>query len=160
QAPSGAMTFVVRSDNAAAPAPLVRRTLIDVNKLMPLEETVPFSTYVDGAIRERRFHLALLSAFAGVALGLAMLGIYGMTNQAATERTGEIGLRVAVGATAADIVRLILRQGAVIVGVGVTVGLVAALGLTRLLRSLLYGVTPLDPMTFAAGIGLLLGLAI
>ena len=159
-APSGAMTFVVRGEHAAALAPLVRKTLIDANQTMPLEETVPFATYVDAVVRERRFHLALLTTFAAVALGLAVLGIYGVTNQATTERTREIGLRVAVGATGPDIARLILRQGLVIVGVGVAVGVVAALGLTRLLRALLYGVTPLDPIAFGAGIGLLLIFAV
>jgi predicted permease len=160
QAPSGAMTFVVRGENAAALAPLVRKTLTDANRTMPLEPTVPFTTHVDSAIRERRFHLALLSTFAAVALGLAMLGIYGVTNQAATERTREIGLRVAVGATGRDITQLILRQGTVIVGVGVAVGVAASVALTRLLRALLFGVTPLDPIAFGAGIGLLFVLAV
>ena len=160
QSRSGAITFVVRSDNPVAMTPLIRRALTELNGIMPLEPTEQLSDRVDGTLRERRFHLALLAAFAVVALGLAMLGIYGVTNQAATERTREIGLRVAVGATAEDIVRLILRQGAVIVGVGVLTGLVAAVALTRLLRSLLYGVTPLDPIAFGAGIGLLFVTAI
>jgi predicted permease len=160
QTGSGAMTFVVRGENARALAPFVRRTLIDANAVMPLEPTVEFSTYLDAAVRGRRFTLSLLTAFAIVALGLAMLGIYGVANQAATERTREIGLRVAVGATAGDIVRLILRQGALIVGVGIVSGLAAAVALTRLLSGLLYGVTPLDPVTFATGIALLFVLAV
>jgi putative ABC transport system permease protein len=160
QNPSGAMTFVVRGANTDAIIPFARRTLIEANPLMPLEPTVPFSSYLSSAVRERKFHLSLLTTFAAVALGLAMLGIYGVANQAATERTREIGLRVAIGATAADIVRLILRQGAVIVTVGIVSGLAAAFAVTRLLRSLLYGVTPLDPITFAAGVGLLFVLAI
>jgi putative ABC transport system permease protein len=160
QAPSGAINFVVRGDNPEGLTPFIRRALADVNGVMPLEPTVTLASRVDGTVRERRFYLALLSSFAAVALGLAMLGIYGVTNQAATERTREIGLRVAIGATAGDIVRLILRQGAVIVGVGVAAGVVAAIALTRLLRSLLYGITPLDPVAFGIGIGLLFVIAI
>jgi predicted permease len=160
QTAAGAMTFVVRGANAKALVPFVRRTLSDANGVMPLEPTVEFSTYLDAAVRGRRFNLSLLTTFAAVALGLAMLGIYGVANQAATERTREIGLRVAVGATSGDIVRLILRQGAVIVTVGILSGFAAALGLTRLLRSLLYGITPLDPVTFAGCIALLFVLAV
>jgi putative ABC transport system permease protein len=160
QSRSGAVSFVVRANNPVAITPFVRRTLTDMNGVMPLEPTFLLSEMVDGSVRERRFHLALLSAFAAVALGLAMLGIYGVTNQAATERTREIGLRVALGATGGDIVRLVVRQGAVIVGVGVGVGVVAAVGFTRVLRALLYGVTPLDPIAFVTGVGLLFGVAI
>jgi putative ABC transport system permease protein len=160
QNPLGAMTFVVRGDNAAALVPFVRRALSDANSAMPLEPTVEYSTYMGAAVRGRKFNVSLLTTFAVVALGLAMLGIYGVANQAATERTREIGLRVAVGATAGDIVRLILRQGALIVAVGIVSGIAAAAALTRLLSGLLYGVTPLDPVTFATGIGLLFMLAV
>lgn len=160
QSRSGAVSFVVRAENPTAITPFVRRALTDMNGVMPLEPTFLLSASVDASVRERRFHLALLSAFATVALGLAMLGIYGVTNQAATERTREIGLRVALGATATDIIRLVIRQGAVIVSVGVTVGLAVAVAFTRVLRALLFGVTPLDPAAFGVGIGLLLALAI
>jgi ABC-type antimicrobial peptide transport system permease subunit len=107
-----------------------------------------------------QFVLALLGAFGLVALVLAAVGIYGVTSRAARRRTREIGIRMALGARGADVVRMMLLRGLAVVGVGLAVGVVAALFATRALASLLYGVEPTDPVTLVSVVALLGGVAI
>jgi ABC-type antimicrobial peptide transport system permease subunit len=103
----------------------------------------------------RELVLWLLSIFAGVALLLAAVGIYGVMSYAVRQRTREIGTRVAVGATRSDIVLLVLRHGAWVAGIGITSGLAIGMVATRSLRSILYGVTTSDPATLAISAALL-----
>ncbi|HET6890397.1 MAG TPA: FtsX-like permease family protein, partial [Pyrinomonadaceae bacterium] len=100
-------------------------------------------------LSEARFSLLLFALFAALALGLAAIGIYGVMATAVTQRTHEIGLRVALGAQKRDVFRLIIGQGMVMVLIGVAVGLASAIGLTRLMSTLLFGVSPTDPVTLA-----------
>jgi predicted permease len=111
------------------------------------------------SIASQRFSLILLGAFAGLALLLAGIGIYGVLSYLVGQRTREIGVRMALGAQRLDVLRMVLRDGARITMVGAALGLVAALALTRLMASMLFGVRPTDPLTFTAVAVLLCGIA-
>ena len=117
---------------------------LPVYRLMPMERVVAES------VAQPRFYALLLGSFAGVALALAAIGIYGVVAYAVGRRTREMGLRMALGARPADVLALVVRQGLRAAIVGLAVGLVAAAAASRLLRSLLYELTPMDPATFAA----------
>jgi putative ABC transport system permease protein len=109
------------------------------------------------SISRDNFIMLLLSIFAGIALLLAAIGIYGLMSYSVEQRTQEIGVRMALGAGRPDMVRLILGQGLRLTGIGVALGLAIAYGLTRVLASLLFGVKAADPLTFA-GVGFILAL--
>jgi putative ABC transport system permease protein len=111
---------------------------------------------ISGSLAERRFTMVLLIIFASTALVLAAVGIYGVMSYAVSRRTHELGVRLALGASRSEILRLVVGEGMVLAAIGNVVGLAAALALTRLLASLLYGVRPTDPETLAA-VSLLLG---
>ncbi len=96
-----------------------------------------------------KFGLLLFGLFAGVALVLAAIGIYGVMATSVTQRTHEFGLRMALGAETRDVLRLVIRQGMLLVVIGIAAGLLSAVALTRLMSSLLFGVSPTDPMTLA-----------
>jgi putative ABC transport system permease protein len=104
---------------------------------------------VSGALSRPRFHLLLVGSFAVVALGLAVVGIYGVAAMSVTRRTREIGIRMALGAQAGDVLGTVLAQGMWPVALGGLAGVAGAVGVTRALRSMLFGVTPLDPVSFA-----------
>jgi putative ABC transport system permease protein len=110
---------------------------------------------VDTALSEARFNTLLLGGFAAIAFLLCSVGIYGVMSYDTTQRTREIGLRMALGAQPSDVMRLVLRQGAMLAGCGIATGLIAAFGLTRLMASLLYTVKPTDFPTFASMAALL-----
>ena len=112
-----------------------------------------------GAVAMRRFNMTLLSVFAGLALLLAIIGIYGVIAYSVAQRTHEIGVRMALGAKRGDILRLVLNQGMVLVGLGIAFGIAGALALTRLLEGYLFEVKPTDPIAFAATALVLAGVA-
>src|ERR1043165_813351 len=103
-----------------------------------------------GLIAQRRFSMSLVAAFAVLALTLALIGAYGVTSYLVSQRTREIGVRLALGADPARISRLVVREGMVVAGTGVAVGVVGAIATTRLASSLLYGVSARDPITIAS----------
>jgi putative ABC transport system permease protein len=107
-------------------------------------------------VAEPRFRMLLLGLFAGLGLTLALIGIYGVISYSVSQRTHEIGIRMALGAQPRDVMRDVLRDGMKLTLSGLAIGLIAALGLTRLMMSLLFEVKPTDPVTFA-GVTILLG---
>ena len=109
----------------------------------------PLAGFVSDAVAQRRFNMLSRTLFAALALILAAAGIYGVLTYMVTQRTRELGIRFALGATGADALRLIIGQGMRLVTLGVGVGLLASLALMRLLQSLLYGVTATDQLTFS-----------
>jgi putative ABC transport system permease protein len=111
-------------------------------------------------LEQRRFNMLLFSAFAGLALLLASVGIYGVLAYSVSQRTREIGIRIALGATGGDVARLVLRQGLLLASAGVVIGAGAAFALTRWMESLIYGVSPTDPVTFTSVALLLVGIAL
>jgi putative ABC transport system permease protein len=145
------MSLVVRT--TVEPASLsseVRRVVGDVDKAAPVSEVKTMERIVDEAVTQPRFNLFLLGLFGGIALLLSAAGIYGVTAYAVTQRTHEFGIRMALGAQVGDVLRMILGQGMRLIGVGVLIGLLASFALTRLLKSLLFGVSVTDPLTFVA----------
>ncbi len=154
------ITFVVRT--AADPASLmpgIRAAVQALDKDVPVADLATLQSWVSGALAQTRFLLALSSTFAALALVLAALGLYGVVSYSARQRTREIGVRVALGASAQDVRRLIFGHGMVVSAVGVGLGLLASVALTRVVTSYLVGVTATDPVTFAGVPIVLLGVA-
>ena len=156
QAPSFAGTMVVRTaTDPASLVPAIRRELLGADKQMAVYNVQTMEQRLADSILLRRFSMLLLGLFAALALVLAALGIYGVMSYTVTQRTHEIGVRIALGAQTRDVLRLVIGQGMLLTLVGVAAGLVASLAATRALRQLLYEVSATDPVTFA-GLALLL----
>ena len=136
-------------------ATAIRHRIATYDPALLVQRIRPMDDVVSGALSRPRFNLVLLGAFALVALALSSVGIYGVLAYLVTQRTREIGIRMALGARAVDVLRLVLREGMVPVIAGVATGMFAALAATRALRTMLFGVTPLDPVSFAAAPALL-----
>jgi predicted permease len=161
QRPWTTMTIVVRTagDPMSVVGPL-REMVRRAGGEIPVYDITTMPRRIAASLRGRRFTLLLLGAFAGTALVLAAVGLYGVVAYGATRRTREFGVRMALGARGSAIARLVLRQGATLVAIGVAIGLPAAALLTRTMRALLYDVAPSDPVTLAAVSALLLGVAL
>ena len=151
QLPDSQMAVVVRG-NAAG----VREALSDIDASQPVDRVAPLDEVLASALSSRKFPLQMLGAFAALALLLSALGIYGVTSYAVAQRTREIGVRMAIGAQASDVLRMVLRDALRLVGLGLVLGLAGALAGAQLIGSLLYGVGPRDPVTYL-GISALLG---
>ena len=143
------MTLVVRiRADPASLAPLLHDELRRMEPEILIGRVSAMTRLIHDSIAPQRLNLALLVGFASIALLLAILGIYGVVAYLVTQRTRELGIRIALGAQRSDVLRLILRQGMTLVAAGVTLGIAASLGLTRLMTTLLYGVSATDPITF------------
>ncbi|HEX7177085.1 MAG TPA: ABC transporter permease [Pyrinomonadaceae bacterium] len=152
QTPSNGLSVVVRAragTDAAALAPTLRAAVLEADKDQPLAEVRTMSAMLANSLARERFQMLLLSIFAGTALLLAAVGLFGVMSYTVAQRTHEIGIRMALGAQTRDVMRLIIGRGMALTLAGVGVGLVGAFALTRLMSGLLYGVSAHDPATFA-----------
>jgi putative ABC transport system permease protein len=151
-----AMTVFVRTaSNPATLTNAIRRAVQSVDPDQPVFGVRTLEEVVSRSLAQRRFQLQMIGAFAVIALLLAAIGIYGVTSYWVRQRTPEIGIRVALGAQSADVMRLVLRQGLQLTLWGVAGGCIGAVPLVLALRSLLFGTGPFDPLTFAAIVSLL-----
>jgi putative ABC transport system permease protein len=149
QNPSQVMTLMVRSETDPSElAAAVRRHVLEIDGDQPLSDVRTFEEVVEQSTASRRFSMLLFSIFAGVALVLASVGIYGVMSFSVTQRTHEIGIRMALGAKPGDVLRLVLGRAIMLAVAGVAAGVLGALGLTRLMASFLFGVSATDPVTF------------
>jgi putative ABC transport system permease protein len=149
QSPGDALTVVVRAAPAVDPA-AIRAAIRAVDGNQPIASLRPLTEWVAQSIARQRFAMWLFAVFSVVALLLASVGIYGVMAYAVARRTSEIGIRMALGAHAGDVLRLVFAQGGRLILLGVAAGVVASLLLTRFVQSMLFGVSAHDPLTFAA----------
>ena len=161
QRPSDSMTLIVHAaSDPASLAAAVRGKVHEVDPNQPVEDVATMEQRFSTAIAPQRFNALVLAIFAGMAVVLAGVGVYGVVAYSVTRRTKEIGVRMALGAQRQDVLKLVLRHGVLLVALGVGLGVAGALGLTGFLSSLLYGVKPTDPLTFIAVSLLLTGVAL
>ena len=160
QQPIRSVAVIVRT--AAEPAAVthaIEDVVRGIDKDLPLYSVRTMDEMLDASIARQRMSMVVFVVFAGVALVLASIGLYGVVAHGVTERTHEIGVRMALGAERRHVLALVVRQGLSMAVLGTVVGLAAALALSRSIESLLFRVAPTDPATFAAVIVMLLGVA-
>jgi predicted permease len=151
QSPSRAMNVVVRSGiDPSSLAAAVTGQLRALDPDLPIYKMRTMGERVEASLSERRFSMLLLTLFAGLALGLAAIGIYGVMAYLVSQGTRELGIRLALGAAPRDLLLCVVRQGMTVAATGMVLGLASAFALTRFMRALLFGVHASDPMTFAA----------
>jgi ABC-type antimicrobial peptide transport system permease subunit len=154
------MMLTVRSDAPAASLLSGVRTIVSsLDPLVPVSGARSMQEMIAAGASARRFNMTLLLAFAGLALALALVGSYGVMAYAVAQRRHEFGVRLALGASRADIRAMVLRHAAALTAAAVAIGVPAAFGLTRLLDTLLFGVTARDPIVFVS-VPLLLSMAV
>jgi putative ABC transport system permease protein len=161
QAPLYGGEVVVRSSlSISSVASAIRLTVHSIDKDLPVTGVESFPDAVGQSISRERFRTFLLGSFSAIALVLAAVGIFGVISYSASQRTQEIGIRMALGAQRRDVLHMILGQGAKLALLGLAIGVVLAFLLTRLIASMLYRVSATDPLTFGAVAIVLLGVAI
>jgi len=145
------MTLAVRtSADPASTSNAVREQVLATDKDLPLYHIATMDHLVSDSVAQPRLNLSLISAFAVLALLLAAVGVYGVMAYAVTQRTQEFGIRMALGASRGDVLKQVIQEGGRLAALGLVLGLGAALALTRVMASLLYGVAPTDPVALAA----------
>ncbi len=140
--------------------PAIREQILALDKDMPIAKVATMDQLLSESVAQPRFRTLLLAIFAAIALVLASVGIYGVSSYSVTQRTHEIGIRMALGAQSGDVVKLVIRQGVELAAIGVAVGLAASFALTRLMEGLLFEVSATDRATFALVAALLVGVAL
>jgi putative ABC transport system permease protein len=155
------MSIVVRTtSNPLGAVASVKNQIQTIDKNLPLDDAETMQQLLSESTSGRRFNTLLLSLFAMLAVVLAMVGIYGVMSYSVTQRTHEIGIRMAVGAQRSDVFRIVIGQGMFLALIGVGLGLVGAFALTRLMTTMLFGVEPTDPLTFISLAVLLIGVGL
>jgi putative ABC transport system permease protein len=161
QSPRASMTLVARtSSDPSAIVPAIRNELAALDKDQPLYNVRTMEQVMSESIARQRFSMLLIAVFAGVGLVLASVGIYGVMSYAVAQRTHEIGVRMALGASAGDVLKMVVRQGMVMALIGTGLGLIAAFLLSRVIASLLFDVSATDPLTYLLISALLIGVAL
>jgi putative ABC transport system permease protein len=161
QVPNGGMTVIIKG--ASDPNQLIGAVRQQIKNIDPDQPIYSIRTMDDiraESVAPERLNLTLLSIFASIALVLAIVGIYGVMSYSVTQRTHEIGIRMAIGAQTGDVFRMIMGQGMTLALIGIVIGLVGAFALTRLMTTMLFGVEPTDPVTFSVIAVLLTGVAV
>jgi predicted permease len=157
QRPDSFTNILIRSiADPATMTPAVREALKDIDPNLPLLQPQPLVTRVAATVEDRKLALVLLGGFSGLALLLALLGVYSVMAHLVAYRTAEIGIRMALGATRGSVMRMVLGHGRRLTLVGIAIGIVGALGVTRLLQQALFEVDPADPLVYVAISALLL----
>jgi predicted permease len=156
-----AVAFVIRSQRTGTASLLteIRSAIWSTNSGMPIALERTMQTLYAGSLARTSFTLVMLAIAGGMALALGLLGIYGVLAYVVSQRSREIGIRLALGAQPHEVRKMFLRQGLMLTGVGLAIGLVAALGVTRLMSSLLFGVAPHDPTAYAAALAVIVAAA-
>jgi putative ABC transport system permease protein len=127
----------------------VRAAIRSIDKDLPVFRVTDMEEMVANSLSQRRLSTVLLAIFAFVAIALSTIGLYGLMSYSVTQRTHEIGIRIAIGAARGDVMRMVIGQGMLLVGLGLVAGLTGAFALTRLMTTLLFGVSATDPRIFA-----------
>jgi predicted permease len=144
-------TYIVRTNaSAAGLIPALRKAVSDVDRTQPLTNVLSVEQYAAGQLQDLRHYAALLSLFGAVSILLSFIGLFGVMAHAVSQRTNEIGIRVALGASSRTVLALIGREGLILAGVGMALGVAVAVALTRVLGRFLWGVSATDPLTFLA----------
>jgi putative ABC transport system permease protein len=155
------MSLVVRSTaEPESVAGAVRQAVTEVDRTVPVSEVETMGHILSTSVTQPRFNLFLVGVFSIMALLLSAAGIYGVTSYSVNQRTHELGIRMALGAQVSDVLRLILRQGMAVIVVGLMIGLGAAFPLLKLMKSLLFGVSETDPLTFVFSTAVLMSVAL
>jgi predicted permease len=162
QATYGFLVVVVRTraDNPLALVPAVREQVAALDPDLPITRVATMEQVVSTSVRQPRLSSTLIGLFAALAALMATVGVYSVMSYSVTERTRELGIRIALGADARSVVRLVVGEGLTMAGVGIAVGALASLALTRVLGSQLYEVSPTDPLVFGATAAAVLAVAV
>jgi predicted permease len=156
----GSMAVVVRAaDDPMSLATAVKSQVYAIDPAQPVARVTTMDGLIGSSVSGRRFNMVLFGTFAALALVLSAVGIYGVISYSVSQRTREIGLRMALGARSGDVLAMVLRDGLVLTLIGVVIGVAGAMALTRLLSTLLYEISPADPVTYGGVAALILAVA-
>jgi putative ABC transport system permease protein len=159
-APQNAVVFLRSQGDVQYLGEAVRKEVENLDPNVPVHSISTMNQIIARSLADRRFALELLGIFAAVALLLAAIGIYGVMAYSFSQRTHEVGIRIALGAQRADILRMALSEGLQIIAIGLATGVAGAAIMTRLFRSMLFGVAPSDPITFVSAAAILAAVAL